>query len=546
MFGLGIIFVLNWPRKTNKTNKMKRILLSVVSMLAVCSLSAQTYFSDDFEGGVDAWTFIDSDGDGAGWDAADYGDGEGAVLTSASWDQSPLTPDNWAISPAIDLTSATLPTLYWNVKSQDQSWADENITVYVATASDVATLAASSVSYNEIVGTSDGYMLRTLDLSSFNGETVYVGLRHHDVTDMFRVNVASVSVKEMLAEDVTLSLTSSASQAITAEGAITSFDFNVVSYGSEALSGYTFNYTVDGVAGSSASTQTLNAGDSESFSIDLGEGTYEITAFVTNADGEQVGETIEGTVSVVPPVMNFEMTDTHGDTHNLYEELSSGNMVLLDFFASWCGPCESSTPEVNAVWEQFGSGQFTYQTYGITVEPTDNASVIDGLGWGAEYPKFEYTADNEALWAHYNGLYGGGGIPLFILICPDENNPGYSEVAWVSEGWATGGQSQDALIAAAQACDSEVSIEEVANTSLSIYPNPASNYATVNVSLVEAEEVVVDVVNALGQKVVNVTAQFDAGTNSFELPVEKLSTGVYYVNVKTSNGVVTEKLNILK
>lgn len=523
---------------------MKKILLSLMTVLALTSLSAQTYFTEDFESGTDAWTFFDADGDQAGWEALSYGTEEGVVLTSASWtsDDGPLTPDNWAVSSAIDLTSATLPTLYWSVMSQDQAWADENITVYVATSSDIADLAASGTSFTEIVGTSTGYMLRTMDLSSFVGSTVYVGLRHHDVTDMFRVNIADVMVKEMLAEDVTLNLSSSSNQAITSEGGTSSFDFNVVSYGSEQLSGYTFNYSVNGNAGSMPSNQSLNSGDVETFSIDLGEGNYQVTVYVTNSSGEQVGESYETNVSVVPPVPQFVMQDTYGNTHDLHSTLSKGTMVLLDFFASWCGPCETSTPEVNAVWEEMGSGTLNYETFGITTEPTDDADVVNGLGWGAEYPKFAYSQTNEEMWSHYDGLYGEGGIPFFVLICPNPSSPGFSDISWTSVGWA----GQAALVAAAEDCMENVSIDEVFESSLSIYPNPASDYATVNISLVESQDVIVEVVNTLGQKVMNVSTKFDAGLNTFELPIESLASGMYHVNIKTSNVLITEKLNIVK
>ena len=91
-----------------------------------------------------------------------------------------------------------------------------------------------------------------------------------------------------------------------------------------------------------------------------------------------------------------------------------------------------------------------------------------------------------------------------------------------------------------------MSIEEVVFTDLNIYPNPTTDYATIDVSLTETQEVVVEVVNTLGQKVLNITTVFDAGVNSFELPVSKLNTGLYYVSVKVSGETVTKELNIIK
>jgi hypothetical protein len=38
----------------------------------------------------------------------------------------------------------------------------------------------------------------------------------------------------------------------------------------------------------------------------------------------------------------------------------------------------------------------------------------------------------------------------------------------------------------------------------------------------------------------------NAGENTVKLPVETLTTGLYYVNIKIANEMITEKLNIIK
>lgn len=192
---------------------MKKVLFSMAFVAGLVAMNAQTViWSDDFEDeDVSDWTLLDEDGDGYQWEAISFegNDGNlvGPALRSDSYiNTSPfsgeaLTPDNWIISPAIDLSSVSGDvTLKWDVWGVDPSYSAENYSVYVATSDEIAAFEASSVSFNELVtdngpaGPNNVYT-KTLDITEFAGETVYVAFRHHDVTDQFAFMVDNVSVE---------------------------------------------------------------------------------------------------------------------------------------------------------------------------------------------------------------------------------------------------------------------------------------------------------------------------------------------------------------
>jgi hypothetical protein len=78
-----------------------------------------------------------------------------------------------------------------------------------------------------------------------------------------------------------------------------------------------------------------------------------------------------------------------------------------------------------------------------------------------------------------------------------------------------------------------VGVDEVtAINSVSIYPNPVSEMATLNIELTEASDVVVNVMNSLGQIVASANMyNAVAGLNKLDINFAEFESGIYYVNV---------------
>ncbi|MCE7948421.1 MAG: TlpA family protein disulfide reductase [Chloroflexi bacterium CFX4] len=78
----------------------------------------------------------------------------------------------------------------------------------------------------------------------------------------------------------------------------------------------------------------------------------------------------------------FTLQTYDGGSFDLREQ--RGKVVLINFWASWCGPCRSEAAELNAVWDEFRSREFAM----IGVGYLDNER--DALGFiaefGVEYP----------------------------------------------------------------------------------------------------------------------------------------------------------------
>jgi Cleaved Adhesin Domain/Secretion system C-terminal sorting domain/K319L-like, PKD domain/Bacterial Ig domain len=80
-----------------------------------------------------------------------------------------------------------------------------------------------------------------------------------------------------------------------------------------------------------------------------------------------------------------------------------------------------------------------------------------------------------------------------------------------------------------------------------IYPNPFNPETRIEFSLAETEDVLIDIYNIKGQKVVELlNSNMEAGTHELIWQADKYSSGIYFLRMQTDEYLKCEKLNLLK
>lgn len=127
--------------------------------------------------------------------------------------------------------------------------------------------------------------------------------------------------------------------------------------------------------------------------------------------------------------VDFDATTPAGEATKFSQYVGNGHYTIVDFWASWCGPCRRAMPELIKLYEQYGPkglqilGVFVWDE----VQNLEPAVKELGLPWTQIVSE---TAGTEA--------YGVQGIPHLMLIGPDgtivaRGIHGYEEISKLLE-----------------------------------------------------------------------------------------------------------------
>ncbi len=112
--------------------------------------------------------------------------------------------------------------------------------------------------------------------------------------------------------------------------------------------------------------------------------------------------------SVGMTIPDFSFTDYNGETRSLYKTLAEKEAVIINIWASWCGPCGMEFPFMEEV---YGLYKDRLEIFALSCEPSDSSEVISDYAaeMGLSFPMGSDTPNLAAAFMAYS-------VPTNIVI----------------------------------------------------------------------------------------------------------------------------------
>ena len=144
-------------------------------------------------------------------------------------------------------------------------------------------------------------------------------------------------------------------------------------------------------------------------------------------DTESAASSSETKPQKLPPASEITLTDQFGQSHSLSEY--KGKTIFLNFWATWCGPCQREMPDIQSLYEKYGRNQGDLIVLGVANPKSEKYPLAND---GSREEVTAFLGDNGYTYpvmmdesGEAFAQYGVTSFPTTFMIDTDGNVFGY-------------------------------------------------------------------------------------------------------------------------
>lgn len=201
----------------NTSNPRQYIVVNDVSLVAyfepnvadTCIVTEYPYH-EGFENGIDCWTIVDKNNDGFTWNlitelnsgsSVVYSHGGNNMMSSFSWsNNTAYHVDEYLISPAFALPQEQSNLSMWF--RVNGGYPVEKLAIEVSTTTNDVNEFSTTLLDITPTAANGAWTHKTINLSSYRGQTIYIAFHHHDSYDQNYIVIDDVSITQGGTQDI--------------------------------------------------------------------------------------------------------------------------------------------------------------------------------------------------------------------------------------------------------------------------------------------------------------------------------------------------------
>ncbi len=229
---------------------------------------------------------------------------------------------------------------------------------------------------------------------------------------------------------------------------------------------------------------------------------------------------------------DFDLTDTDGESHQLYQYLQDDEVVVLKFFFLSCDNCQGFAPRFESLYQQFGSNQekvtfLSMEVFGSSDSEIDNWKTQHGSSVPA------LGGSNLSYWSNNIEPILGNGFTQVLVLKGNPQNPGDAEILYSNFGWISTSETENIASIIEANLSSSTGIEEADAKTFSIGPNPSQDYLDITAADLPSGKYYIQIFNNAGVLVEELNWESSQVAQK-RLDLSRFAAGSYLLSISDS------------